>query len=53
MDAEEYEYVMSDFGVPPKDAKNAFLMFSQVQDIVRVILTLKLLLLTTFCAVSI
>ena len=43
MDAEEYEYVMSDFGVPPKDAKNAFLMFSQVQYIVRSIPTLKFL----------
>lgn len=30
VDVEEYEYVMSEFGVPPKDAKNAFLMFSQV-----------------------
>lgn len=29
VDEEEYEYVMSEFGVPPKDAKNAFLMFSQ------------------------
>ena len=31
VDAEEYEYVMSDFGVPSKDAKNAFLMFSKVK----------------------
>lgn len=29
VDIEEYEYVMSEFGVPPKDAKNAFIMFSQ------------------------
>lgn len=29
VDAEEYEYVMSDFGIPSKDAKNAFLMFSK------------------------
>ncbi|KAK3095447.1 hypothetical protein FSP39_014788 [Pinctada imbricata] len=29
VDADEFEYVLSDFGVPPRDAKNAFLMFSQ------------------------
>ncbi|KAL4216750.1 Non-specific lipid-transfer protein [Mactra antiquata] len=29
IDVEEYEYVMSEFGVAPKDAKNAFIMFSQ------------------------
>ncbi|ESP02587.1 hypothetical protein LOTGIDRAFT_237907 [Lottia gigantea] len=28
VDLEEYEYVLSDFGVPPKDARAAFLMFS-------------------------
>ncbi|XP_063437571.1 calexcitin-2-like [Mytilus trossulus] len=28
VDAEEFEYVLSDFGVPPKDARCAFLMFS-------------------------
>ena len=38
MDAEEYEYVMSDFGVPPKDAKNAFLMFSKVSIINKIII---------------
>ena len=30
VDAEEFEYVLSDFGVPPKDARCAFLMFSCV-----------------------
>ncbi|KAL3884694.1 hypothetical protein ACJMK2_024806 [Sinanodonta woodiana] len=29
IDVEEYEYVMSEFGVPSKDARNAFLMFSE------------------------
>lgn len=29
IDVDEFEYVLSDFGVPPKDARSAFLMFSQ------------------------
>lgn len=29
IDVEEYEYVMSEFGVPSRDARNCFLMFSQ------------------------
>ncbi|KAL3884695.1 hypothetical protein ACJMK2_024807 [Sinanodonta woodiana] len=29
IDIEEYEYVMSEFGVPSKDARNAFIMFSE------------------------
>lgn len=29
VDIEEYEYVMSEFGVPCKDARNAFVIFSQ------------------------
>lgn len=31
VDIEEYEYVMSEFGVQAKQARNAFTMFSEVR----------------------
>ena len=30
IDAEEFEYVLSDFGVPSKDARTCFLLISNV-----------------------
>ena len=30
IDVEEYEYVLTDFGVPPRESRNAFTIFSQV-----------------------
>ncbi|XP_052250385.1 calexcitin-2-like isoform X2 [Dreissena polymorpha] len=32
VDVEEYEYVMAEFGIPPKQARNAFTMFSVNND---------------------